>query len=73
MTRSNSAIERANHWYQQPIAWLGIAITVAIFVGCVWTIVVSSRYTDVPTHGDTPTLLGMPLGHTSSAEPAEQP
>lgn len=62
-----------NHWYRQPIAWLGIAITVAILAGCVWTIVLASAYTDRPAHGSTPTLLGMPLATPPPASTTATP
>ncbi len=64
---------RGNRWYRQPVAWLGIVVTAAILAGCVWTIVLSSRYTDVPTHGDAPTLLGMPLATPASTGKAGTP
>ncbi len=67
MTRPNDNATGSARWYRQPVAWLGIAITGAILAGCLWTIALSSRYTDVPTHGDTPTLLGMPLAAPSSS------
>ena len=65
--------DRNNHWYRQPIAWLGVAITVAILVGCAWTIALASRYTDHSAHGSAPTLLGMPLGAPSTASTTATP
>lgn len=67
MTGTSDNATHGGHWYRQPVAWLGIAVTGAILAGCLWTIAVSSRYTDVPTHGNAPTLLGMPLAAPSSS------
>ncbi|HET9032064.1 MAG TPA: hypothetical protein VFN25_04065 [Dokdonella sp.] len=33
-------------WYQQPIAWLGIAIFVASMAGCIHLIVLASTHQD---------------------------
>jgi len=65
--------DRNNHWYRQPIAWLGIAITLAILAGCVWTIVLAGAYTDRPAHGPAPTLLGMPLTAPPAASTTATP
>ncbi len=37
-----------NHWYQQPIAWLGIVIFVASLAGCVHLIVLAATHEDPP-------------------------
>ena len=73
MTATNDNTARGNHWYRQPVAWLGIAITAAIIAGCVWTIMIGNRYTDVHTHGDAPTLLGMPLAAPTSTGKTGKP
>ncbi|HET7266640.1 MAG TPA: hypothetical protein VFJ15_00865 [Oleiagrimonas sp.] len=53
--------QRDSAWYRQPVAWLGALVFMSLLAGCVWTIVIATRYTDIPTHGDTPTLLGVPM------------
>jgi len=55
-----------DRWYQQPVAWLGVAITLLLLGACIWTVVISMQYTDVPMHdADASMLLGVPA---SSAE-----
>ncbi|MFO1466414.1 MAG: hypothetical protein U1F35_08255 [Steroidobacteraceae bacterium] len=34
-------------WYSLPVAWLGIGIFGASLAGCIWLIIVSSRYDDI--------------------------
>lgn len=38
-------------WYSLPVVWLGIAIFAASLSGCIWLIIVSTRYDDtrIPT------------------------
>ncbi len=64
--RNNRANDPAavhdNHWYRQPVAWLGILITVVLIVACIWTVMISRRYTYVPVGDpDVPTFLGVPM------------
>ncbi len=58
-----------DRWYHQPIAWLGIAITLILIGACVWTVMISLRYTDTRMHGDTPTVLGVPATGGSAPTP----
>lgn len=67
MNRPSDPAVAGNRWYQQPIAWLGIVLTAALLGGCIWTVVISLRYTDVTTHGNGPTLLGLPLPASGSS------
>ena len=39
---------RGSAWYRQPIVWLGAFVFVASIAGCVWLIVVGTRYADTP-------------------------
>lgn len=51
-----------NHWYRQPVAWLGVLITVVLIVACIWTIMISQRYTYQSVGDpDVPTFLGVPM------------
>lgn len=61
MNKPTDPTASGNHWYQQPIAWLGIAVFLGLLGGCIWTVTISLRYTDVHTHGDSATLLGLPV------------
>lgn len=73
MTAVRNNAPRPEHaWYRQPVAWLGALVFAALLAGCVWTVLIATRYTDIPTHGDTPTLLGVPLPPTATSD-AEQP
>ncbi len=55
-------------WYRQPIAWLGVFVFLASMAGCVWLIVVGTRYADTPL--DTPhTVFGVPVSAHSAAAP----
>lgn len=65
---TNDSKRSDNHWYHQPIAWLGIAVTLILLSACIWTVVVSTGYTDVPVEGNTRTLLHMPMPAASSSE-----
>jgi hypothetical protein len=56
----------ASSWYRQPVLWLGAVVFAASMAGCVWLIVVSSRYADVPL--DTShTVFGVPVSSRSSS------
>lgn len=67
------AAGRASAWYHQPVLWLGIAVFLASIAGCVWIIVVSSRYADTPL--DTShTVFGVPVSaHSARQAPPVQP
>lgn len=71
MNSANDPAGSSNRWYHQPIAWLGIAITVLLISACIWTVMISLRYTDHPQHGATPTVLGVPAPADSGS--AEKP
>jgi len=66
MKQPNDITGNRNRWYHQPIAWLGIIVTLTLIVACAWTVMISLRYTDTPTHGDVPTVLGVPAPAASS-------
>lgn len=67
MNKASDPVGNRNRWYHQPVAWLGIAVTVLLIVACAWTVMISLRYTDTPTHGGTSTLLGVPMPATSGS------
>ncbi|HEX7338968.1 MAG TPA: hypothetical protein VF271_03440 [Rhodanobacteraceae bacterium] len=58
---------RGEAWYHQPIAWLGILVFLSLLAGCVVTVIIATRYTDHPQHGNARTLLGVPLPATSGS------
>ncbi|KQZ77803.1 hypothetical protein ASD55_08080 [Rhodanobacter sp. Root561] len=59
---------RGSAWYRQPIVWLGAFVFVASIAGCVWLIVVGTRYADTPL--DTShTVFGVPVSAHSAAPP----
>ncbi|MCX7515030.1 hypothetical protein [Frateuria sp. STR12] len=66
---AEAAPARADAWYRQPVLWLGAVILVASLAGCIWTIVLSSRYADVPVEDAHPhTLLDMPVHGADAAK-----
>lgn len=66
MTRRSEAAGHDSAWYRQPVAWLGIGIFLAILGGCIWTVTISSRYTDIDAYGDAPKILGVPAPSTAT-------
>jgi hypothetical protein len=60
MNATSDTLKRHDAWYRQPIAWLAMAVFAALLAGCAWTVAISLRYTDTPTHGSVPTILGVP-------------
>lgn len=60
--RESSAGSR---WFQQPILWLGFAIFVASMAGCIWIIVISSRYADQPLPTGSHAVMGVPASARS--------
>ena len=66
----NRSAAAASRWYRQPILWLGIAIFVASMAGCIWIIVVSSRYDDPPLPTHTHAVMGVPAHAQSKARPS---
>jgi hypothetical protein len=60
MNATSDTLKRPEAWYRQPIAWLAMAVFLALLAGCAWTVAISLRYTDTPTHGSVPTILGVP-------------
>lgn len=71
MSRPNDIAGHGSPWYRQPIAWLGIGVFLAILGGCIWTVTISARYTDVDAYGNAPKILGVPA--PSTAKDSEQP
>jgi hypothetical protein len=66
MNATTDILKRHDTWYRQPIAWLAIAVFLALLAGCAWTVAISLRYTDRPTHGAAPTILGVPAPNAGS-------
>lgn len=56
-------------WYRVPVVWLGILIFAVSIAGCIWIIVVSTRYHDEPVTAPARAVLGMPV-HPRSAPPS---
>lgn len=71
MSRQSDTVGRDSSWYRQPVAWLGIGIFLAILGGCIWTVTISSRYTDIDAYGNAPKILGVPA--PSAATDPEKP
>ena len=70
-TNHETPAQPGSAWYQQPIVWLGMLVFVASMAGCIWLIVVGSRYADTPL--DTShTVFGVPVS-SHSASPLRRP
>lgn len=54
-------------WYRAPVAWLGIAVFVALLAGCIAVIVMADLYADeaLPVAGER--VLKMPTSHRMPA------
>lgn len=48
------------HWYQQPIAWLGLLILVASLAGCISMILLAQQHDDPPLANTTETSFKIP-------------
>jgi len=59
-------------WYQQPVAWLGVLVFLASLAGCVWLILVASRYDDDPLPVATEQVFKVPARRTT-ADPPQAP
>lgn len=85
--KSNSQAEDTKgSWYRSPIVWLGIVITVVIFIGCVQFLMLAadirsqeSAYNSTSKNTQTKTpkkkelthILGVPISASSIAKPEE--
>lgn len=56
----NEAQARGN-WYRHPLLWLGSFILLASLAGCVWLIVMATRYPDPPLDTGSSQGFRMPL------------
>lgn len=63
---------RAGAWYRQPVLWLGLAIFIASLAGCVWMIVLGTRYADTPLPIAGGEIMRMPLARAQTP-PADPP
>jgi sugar phosphate permease len=59
-------------WFQQPVAWLGMAILVASITGCIITIVLAARHADTPIETGSGNVLKIPLRHSAATPPPAQ-
>ncbi|MGD9944174.1 MAG: hypothetical protein AB7L76_18965 [Burkholderiaceae bacterium] len=54
-------------WHRQPLFWLGALILAASLAGCVWMIVLATRYPDPPLDEAGFKILKMPLHAPAAA------
>lgn len=59
----------AGAWYRQPIVWLGIVLLAASLAGCVWMIVLGSRFADEPMPVGADKAFKVPLSRPAAPAP----
>lgn len=56
-----SAAKSHDAWYRHPLLWLGSFILLASLAGCIWMIVMATRYPDPPLDIGEQQTFRMPL------------
>jgi hypothetical protein len=56
-------------WYQLPLAWLGIAMFAASLAGCLWIILLATRYPDDSLPASDEHLFKMPATRSLEESP----
>lgn len=69
-TGDTAARDAGSAWYRQPIVWLGVVLLAASLAGCVWMIVLGTRYADEPLPTANGRVFKVPRDRTAPPAPA---
>ncbi|MCK9540010.1 hypothetical protein [Dokdonella sp.] len=68
MTNPGTGVrDPAGAWYRQPVVWLGAVLLAASLAGCVWMIVLATRYADEPLPTAGGQVFKVPRAHPQPA------